>query len=79
MKLRRGIMAAKARLKDPDAQRGLEAELLDSVEMLEHSANSALAALFLVGTLGRGPWAVCEAPVTIIHSMLMSCAFGSAC
>ena len=46
--LRRGIVAAKARLKDPEAQRLLEAELLDSVEMLEHSANLCLAALFLV-------------------------------
>ena len=41
-------MAAKARLKDVEAQRLLEAELLDSVEMLEHSANLGLASLFLV-------------------------------
>ena len=49
MQVRRGIIAAKARLKDPDAQRSLEGDLVDSVELLEHSANLALAALFLVG------------------------------
>jgi hypothetical protein len=49
MQVRRGIIAAKARLKDPDAQRALEGDLVDSVELLEHSANLALAALFLVG------------------------------
>lgn len=48
-------MAAKARLKDPDAQRILEAELVDSVELLEHSANNALAALFLVKLLPPPP------------------------
>ena len=46
--VRRGIMAAKARLKDPEVQRALEGDLVDSVELLEHSANLALAALFLV-------------------------------
>ncbi len=46
--VRRGIIAAKARLKDPDMQRSLEGDLVDSVELLEHSANLALAALFLV-------------------------------
>jgi len=48
MQVRRGIIAAKARLKDPDMQRSLEGDLVDSVELLEHSANLALAALFLV-------------------------------
>ena len=48
MQVRRGIIAAKVRLKDPDMQRSLEGDLVDSVELLEHSANLALAALFLV-------------------------------
>lgn len=47
--VRRGILAAVARVKEGDAQRALEQELLTSVELLEHAAHSAMAALLLVG------------------------------
>ena len=36
-------------------QRSLEGDLVDSVELLEHSANLALAALFLVRPFTCGP------------------------
>ena len=52
--VRRGIIAAKVRLKDPDMQRSLEGDLVDSVELLEHSANLALAALFMVRSAPYG-------------------------
>ena len=46
--VRRGILAAVGRMKEGDAQRALEAELLTSVDLLEHAAHVALAALLLV-------------------------------
>lgn len=50
--VRRGILAAVARVKEGDAQRALEQELLTSVELLEHAAHSAMAALLLVRLRG---------------------------
>jgi hypothetical protein len=46
--VRRGILAAVARVKEGDAQRALEQELLTSVELLEHAAHTSMAALLLV-------------------------------
>ena len=46
--VRRGILTAVARIKEGDAQRTLEHELLTSVELLEHAAHAAMAALLLV-------------------------------
>lgn len=46
--VRRGILGAVVRVKEGDAQRALEAELLASVELLEHAAHAAMAALLLV-------------------------------
>jgi hypothetical protein len=46
--VRRGILTAVARVKEGDAQRTLEHELLTSVELLEHAAHAAMAALLLV-------------------------------
>ena len=46
--VRRGILTAVARVKEGEAQRTLEHELLTSVELLEHAAHAAMAALLLV-------------------------------
>lgn len=52
--VRRGILAAVARVKEGDAQRALEQELLTSVELLEHAAHTAMAALLLVCSCSTG-------------------------
>ena len=46
--VQRGIVAAVGRVKEGDAQRALETELSASLELLEHAAHSAMAALLLV-------------------------------
>lgn len=56
--VRRGILAAVARVKEGDAQRTLEHELLTSVELLEHAAHAAMAALLLVPVACSGCSAV---------------------
>lgn len=45
----KAVLAAKARVKDPDSARALEADLLEANEYLELNAAMGMAAMLLVG------------------------------
>ena len=47
----KAVLAAKARVKDPDSARALEADLLEANEYLELNAAMGMAAMLLVGGL----------------------------
>lgn len=68
--VRRGILAAVARVKEGDAQRALEQELLTSMELLEHAAHSAMAALLLGPAFGGEARTLQGKPLAWVHRML---------
>ena len=46
----KAVMAAKARVKDPDSARAMEADMLEANEYLELNAAMSMAAMLLVRT-----------------------------